>query len=413
MLLSGLCGRLTGAALQMLLLSTSAAVWGAPIAFTPNELQVTPQFDLLDPEFSQSRARITWVDNKGTLWVGGIDRSTGKLQPANGKGIQVDPDAMATADLKTVFNGPEWLTTATTDQIVYTKFLAGQPHTIQNARLAVATQGSNGVWTPTFLSPTLSRNGPYASSDPGDPLPRISYIDADGYHYWRNVAEPAFETLVTWFPRSFYISMRFVPGQRATLFTAPTTNGTSSQVFRYWLDTQVVEQLTYDSSHTNTHSAAWMWKAPEFDNDYVMAALVNNDTELRIYRQLNKASPVWSVVYRIGEPSGGSLGSLQPFSHNGKSYVYMMATTNGGTYPNAIFLTNIDPTKPVMRQLTPFDGVHSRKDPEVFVTSAGPYIYFNRADLSRLLPGQKPENCIQCSEGLWFTDTNLGPPQAP
>jgi len=134
-----------------LLLGLGLVLGWAPAAraqvFIPNESLVTRQSDLQDPEYSQTRGQITWTDSAGSLWLANVDPVTGLFRPANGKGVQIDADAMTTADLKVVGNGPEWVTTAITDQIVYTKFLAGQPHTMQNARLAVAVQQPGGGWT--------------------------------------------------------------------------------------------------------------------------------------------------------------------------------------------------------------------------------------------------------------------------
>lgn len=382
------------------------------MAFTANESQVTPQADMIDPEFSQARARITWVDKVGSLWIASVDRATGLFVPSNGKGLRVDADAMTTADLKLIANGPEWLTSASTDQIVYTKFVPGQPRTMANARLAVAAQGAGGAWSSRLLSSKLPRNAPYASSDPGDTSPRISYIDDIGNHYWRDVNNPASETLVTWFPPTFYLSMRFVRGARATVFTAPDANGVA-QVFRYGLDTQAMEQISFDGGHGDTRSAPWMWQAPEFGNEYVMAALVKSDKELRVYRQVDKTSPVWQVIYRATHPTGGSMNSMEPFTHNGKSYLFTAVKVPPHTFASAVYLSSIDAQKPVFRQLTPPATLRSRKDPEVFVTNAGPFIYFNRADPSLVHPGQLLENCLQCSEGVYRANTGLGPVLVP
>src|SRR5678815_4631475 len=90
------------------LLSTMASAEDLQ-AFTLNESQVTSQVDLFDLEFNQKRAKITWVDMRGRLWVAGVDRTTGLFKPANGQGVLVDPDALTSNDLQIVGNGPEWL----------------------------------------------------------------------------------------------------------------------------------------------------------------------------------------------------------------------------------------------------------------------------------------------------------------
>jgi hypothetical protein len=364
-----------------------------------NESLVTAQADLQDMEFSQSRGMITWVDQYGSLWVAGIDPATGLFVPANGKGTLVDADAMALVDMHTIGNGPEWITTATGDQLVYTKFLPGKPHTRAYARLAMAEEITSGVWSSRYLSATLPRNAPYASHDPGDPAPRISYVDPAGNHYWRNVYDAGSEVLVSGYAQS-YRSMRFVAGARLAVFSSPVDG--YAQVFRYDLDAGTFEQLTFDAVDKDLHSVPWMWRAPEFGGDYVFFTIVA-DTELRIYRQA--ADGTWSQIQTIRAPQGGALNSPEPFTHNGRSYVVFAAALPPLSYPAAVYLASVDPATPAIRQLTPSMPVRMRRDPEVFVTNAGPYVYFNR--LTRTTdPGSF---CVPCSDGVFRSDTGLGP----
>jgi hypothetical protein len=370
---------------------------GADVDWRPNEAVVAPQYDLLDPEFSQTRAQIAWVDSAGSLWLASVNRDTGMIEPANGKGTLIDADAMTSADLAIIGNGPEWLRHDGLDQIVYTKFVPGRPHTRANARLALAAQRPDGSWGYQFLG-NEPRNAPYASKDARDRAPRISYVDPFGNHYWRDVYTQT-ETLVAAYPRSYY-SMRFVQGERATVFLAPAADG-SRQVFRYALDTQTLEQITFDSGHDDTTNVPWMWRAPDFGNGILMATLVDHDKELRVYAQLDPSSAAWSVVYSAREPSGGTLGSPEPFVHDGKSYLFMHATAGGATNPSRIFLSNVDAANPMFVQLTPDLPQRTRRDPEVFVTRSGPKIYFNRlVPLDGACPG--------CPDGIFMTDTGLG-----
>lgn len=380
-------------------LAASAGPQQAP-AWVPNETLVSPQFDLLDPEYSQSRARITWVDSVGSLWIAAIDRDTGMFLPTNGKGVLVDPDAMATGDLQIIGNGPEWLMSNRPDQIVYTKFLPGRAHTRENARLALAAQRSDGSWGYQMLG-DLPRNAPYASKDAGDAAPRISYVDRLGNHYWREVSPRSTENLVADYPQSYY-SMRFVQGQRATVFLAPDANG-QKQVFRYWLDSQALEQITTDSRHESTSNVPWMWAAPEFGNQVLMATLTDNDTVLSVYKQTDASIPAWSVIYTATAPGGGTLGSPEPFVYGGKSYLFMHATVGSEINASRILLSNVDAANPMMRQLTPDLPLRTRRDPEVFITSSGPKMYYNRFRPSLTW-------CIPCSEGIFMSDSGLGPP---
>src|SRR3546814_7301930 len=102
----------------------SCAALASPVAHAQaNEQTVVERPELIDPEISQSRGMITWVDKAGGLWIARVDRNTGMLVPSGGKGLLLDPNAMKTSDFDIVGNGPEWVSTATGDQVVYTKFV--------------------------------------------------------------------------------------------------------------------------------------------------------------------------------------------------------------------------------------------------------------------------------------------------
>jgi hypothetical protein len=364
--------------------------------FAKNESQVTPNIDLFDLEFNQKRGKITWVDSRGRLWVAGVDRTTGMFKPANGQGVLVDPDALTSKDLQIVGNGPEWLLSAGPDRIVYTKFLAGRVHKLVNARIAMAEQdASTGKWSVRYLS-DQPRYRPYASADQDDPAPRISYVDPSGNAYWRDADNPASEAIVPWMEASRVLALRFAAGERAAVMIAEF-NGVA-QVARYWLDTQKLEQLTFGPAQEKT-SSPFIWKAPEFGGDDVLLVTANDATEVRIYRQLDKSKPEWSVIHHVQAPVAGTkLSSAEPFVFDGKSYVFMSGVVPPNNFPSAIFLSNIDPLQPWMRQLTPDSPAHTRADPEVFITSTGPYIYFYRADRASTPP---------LYEGIYRSDTGL------
>ena len=371
----------------------------------PNESVVSTQRDLLDPEYSQSRGQMTWCDRDGSLWIANVNRDTGLFQPSDGKGKLIDADAMTTGDLSIVTNGPEWVSTAYGDQIVYTKFVTGQPHTLANARLGLAWRLSSGAWSLSLLSPSLARSTPYASANPGDPEPTISYIDPYGNHYWRNLYDASSETQVPLFQRSYKFALRLGEGPRAAAFVAPVDG--VSQVFIYWLDSTDAEQITFDSGQKDLHSRPWIWEAPEYDGALVMAT-VADDTELRIYRLPPGGSNTdWQLIDTISTPDHGVINSPEHFTYNGKSYVFFAASTGSATYPSTIYLTGIDASSPSLQRLTPALPDRTRTDPEVFIANDGPYIYYNRGTV----PSSDQRTCLSCNEGIFRTYTWLSPAQ--
>lgn len=389
------------------------ALLAACLAFLPaahaqvarNESQVALQRDLLDPEYSQARAQVTWIDKNGDLWVANVNRSTGLFEPVDGKGTLVDSHAMTSTDFKFITNGPEWVGTAYGDQIVYTKFAAGMAHTSTNARLGLGRVSSKGTWSLHALSPDLPRSTPYATLKGGDPNPIITYVDPHGQHYWRNLYDASTETLVAQATPSRLLSMRPAQGVRAVAFTADADG--VQQVFIDWLDTDEIQQITFDDGQKDLHSRPFIWQAPEYHGDLILQT-VADDTELRIYHLPARGSNTgWELVDTISTPGNGFINSPEPFEYNGKSYVFFVANVPPANYTSAVFLTGIGPKGLPIRQLTPNQPARVRSDPEVFIANDGPYIYYNRGTYAP----NKPWYCLSCNEGIFRTHTGLAPAQ--
>ena len=361
--------------------------------FVPNETQVSSAVDLFDLEYSQSLAMYARVDDSAHLWVGDIDRATGDLVQPDGRQILADTDTMNASDIKWVFTGPEWVMTPDGDQVVYTKFVHGKRHTAANARIGLAKRAPNGQWSGGLQGPDLPRYDIFGSSTDGGIAPAIYYLDDKKQKRWRDLYGTAEEIVPGTTPSSLD-GIRFVEGQRALAYRLPV-NGVP-QAFRYDLDTEVLEQLTFDSGKKQI---IWMWRAPEFGDDYVLLTLVDQH-ELRVYRQLPSGpggAMQWTVIYSVSGPRRSSIQSLEPFTYAGHSYVFMdMQTIHD--YPHEIWFSNIDSAKPVFRCISKSTPV-LRVDPEFFITDHGPIIYFNQYNPD--LP--KSEGSL----GLWRADPGV------
>ncbi|WP_395701415.1 hypothetical protein [Aquabacterium sp.] len=385
------------------LLASGAAQAGRQAPFAINEQLVSLQPDLIDFEFSPSRSKIVWADSTGKLWTADVDPTTGAFKPTNGKGTLVDGDALTTKDLNFTYNGPEWISAASGDQIVYTKFVPGTTHAAFTARLALATQNTDGTWTVRTMGPNSPRLGPYASHDAGDPVPRITYMDNFGNHYWRNVSTTVTEEMIPGLPPSI-VSVRFVEGKRALLYATEANNGVR-QVYMYALDTKQLAQITYDSGNKDLQTVPWSWVAPEFNGELALMTVVDNST-LRIYKHDASASPQWQVYSQVTVPNGMRISSPEPFTYNGKSYVSMTLAKPEDNYPSQIWLANIDPAAPLLRAVSDDSPVRARIDPEVVTTSKGVFVYYNRFN-----PLKNPQEpfCGTCSEGVFRAFTGLTP----
>ena len=279
------------------LASAALALSGASApaqTFTPNETLASPQKDLIDYEFSQSRGALTWNDFEGKLWLATINRATGLIVPSNGKGMLLDPDSMKFEDAQITKNGPEFVSMAGGDVIVTTKF-DGPRHSAGKARISLTAPltpsssctyiSADGLWCTNFLGPDVNRIAPYGSNVDNDPAPRISYVDKNGNHYWRELLNPSTERPIVGMPPNNFPVRHVVcndptkPGARGIVYPIADSTGTP-QVFYSNFDVNVPVQLTFDAG---TKYEVWMWCAPEFNNELVFYTLVDQ-VELRVYR---------------------------------------------------------------------------------------------------------------------------------
>jgi len=367
--------------------------------FTATERLASTTRGLIDPEFNHAKGQFAWVDLAGSFWVGGIDRITGELVPATGKLALIEKGAAPSGGLGFTLNGPEWVYGADFDRIVYTRMLPGLPVTPANSRLGTAWQKSDGSWVRRTLSADLARNGPYGSEEANDPAPRITYNDAAGNRYWREILKPETEQLLPGLPQAQFPVARFARGERSAVY--PVISGGIPQVFRYKLDDKVLEQLTFDAGDKEQ---PWIWRAPDFNNEAVLMTTVGQSS-LALYRQgLDIANPSrWMLWTSLQAPLGGRFYSTEPFVYRGKSYVVMMVIV--GAYPTSIWVANFDTAAPMLRRVTPELPDRARADPEIFVTDQGPIVFFGRYDPTK----GSYWLCSACAEGLYRAETGIKP----
>jgi hypothetical protein len=374
------------------------------LAFTPSEKKVSGG-KIVDAEYSQSRAEFAWADDSGAVWVGKLDRATGAFVNKSGKSVLVDAEALSRTDVKrTVKTGPEWMETEAGAELVYTKFLPELPHDADNARIARALPRADGTWSADYIDAGLPRLAPYGSEDAGDAAPRITYVDPAGAHYYRDLEAPNDEVTLPFIPSIPY-AVRHVRGDRSLVVALG--DGDERQIFRYHVDTQALQQLTFDDGQKDRATVPWMWRAPELGGALVLMTVVDY-AELRFYRssEANDSTEVpWDLIHTVPAPAGGAIGSPEPFAYNGKSFVFFQTTTaENDEYPSQIWLTNIDAANPQLRLLSQDSVVRARIDPEVFATNTEAFIYFNRYDPSL---GSGSPYCDACYEGVFRVATGL------
>lgn len=349
--------------------------------------------------------RLAFTDATGKLWVANVDPTTGAFLPSNGRGVLVDPDGAYAADFG---NGPEWMFGSAGSQLVYTRYLTGQPHIPANSVIGLASPTAAGGWTAAIVPNTAQRYSPFGSLDISDPRPRMLYQNKqDAKAYWRFSDSVSDNLLPSDRP---VCTRRFVPGTNAVVYTAPCflrANWQLGQVYWYDDDTGKETQITFDAT---AKMYAFVWRAPEFGNDLVLLTLANRTT-LQVYHQVTDGAgnKSWVLVNTIAPPPGlPYIWSPEPFVYNGKSWVIMQATSTSAlddyTVPTQLAITGIDPAVPSMRLLTNDNATQRlRMDPEYFVTTQGPFIYYNRYQLATATTPMIPE-------GIYRVDALLGPP---
>ncbi|HSW05268.1 hypothetical protein [Aquabacterium sp.] len=359
--------------------------------------------------FGTSNARFAFSDANMKLWIGYIDFQTGAFYPPDGRAVLLDSSAAAPTDFG---NGPEWVGSSGNSQLVYTKYLSGQAPSETSAGVALA-QMINGSWSTGFMSNAVGRASPAGSQDLTDADPRINYVASDKSGlFWRSLSQPDVENILPISELTSGNSRRWVPGTRKIIFQGHPPNSPAlliDQVYLYDTNSGELEQLTFDA---DGKLGAFMWRAPEFNNDYVFITMARLRKQLQVYRKVPGADGQlrWTVIKAVNTPSAlPYIWSPEAFTHNGRSFVFMQLSASSKFWdrsvPNQLAITGIDPLRQDFRMLTnDRSKPRLRLDPEFFITAKGPYIYYNR-----VVPETSAHPAV--NDGVWRVDTKLGAPK--
>jgi hypothetical protein len=352
-----------------------------PDKFIVNDQVVSdPALSLPDPEFDQVGFLITWQDQNNQLWVASVDSASGNFIPTSGQGQLLDTGLVA---IRTTKNGPEWAYGNQGSQIVYTKLVNNRP-TLSGARW------TGTRWETRTLQKGSDRYGPLGSKNTRDATPRIVYKKIQGNRKlltWREIDNPASEALV---PRGLeFPSGRWVEGERSLIVRIKV--GGVRQCAKYDVDTGTMTQLTFDASDKKD---AFMWKAPEFNNELVFFCR-SDSTHIPVYRKIGRR---WTKIHTIKPPSiRAYINSPEPFVYNGKSYISLVTLDDlDKKGPGEVWIAGIDPTVSFYRRVSASTTM-TRKDPESFITTKGAFIYYAETNSNRAI--------------IHRCDTGLGAPQ--
>lgn len=360
--------------------------------FSPDDRLVSdPTVNLKDPEFDQVGNRMLWQDLDGNMWLSDVDPVTGDILPSTGQGLLVDSGL---ANLVAIGNGPEFGYGADGVFLCYTKRNAA------GRFLGIAKQDVAGNWLPSIQEMANDRYRPICTT-PGTPdAGRIVYVNASDPTQktvsWRNIDDAASERTFTTIGE---IGGRWAEGERAFV-SAKEVLGIK-QLFWVDIDTDEVTQITFDSDDKFN---IFLWHAPEYDDLLMLAAI--NFTEVGIFKRINS---IWRRIYTFSLPSNfGFVSSPEPFVHNGKSFVTVIAAKELGADPlpflpkgtSELWIANINPSQPFFRRIDNGEPGIRRSEPEPFMLSTGPAVYFTQNDAAT------------GNTNLRLADTGLGSPDA-
>lgn len=356
--------------------------------------------------------RFAFVDADGNLWVGHVNPDTGGFVPSDGQGRLVDTNV---TPAKVLGNGPEWMSLTSTSAIVYDKYLRGTRNLPNNHCIGFAHPTPDGSWNSGCMDASVGYVLPIGTFTPGDSKPMVSYQNASQKVtnvHWRMMYEGAPQHDVLTGSNQTGVTRRWVAGTHKLFLTAPAPPDASGRVYRqaflYSADDGSLEQLTFEPTNK---TSGFMWAAPERNGKFLFFVRVGV-SEVDVYSLKNNpdGQPSWQIINRIFASSAYPfIYSAEPFVYDGMSYIVMSVSAEQQGHnlssTSQIAITGIDPNTPSYRVLTSDDPLpRARRDPEYYITSNGPYIYYNRYLLSGVGQPAQPE-------GVFRIETGLGPQQ--
>ncbi|MEL7448078.1 MAG: hypothetical protein AAFN78_02655 [Pseudomonadota bacterium] len=312
--------------------------------------------DYIDPEILSSENLVASQDKSGNVWLGRLDPKTG-LFVDNGQDVRMATNALRVGES---YNGPEFGVDASGWAVYYTTMNDGVPQ-IGRARLV------NGEPVAEVLTKdSQRRQSVLASKNPSASDTTLAYLHGSlrgGEFYWADRKRLSSENRLM--PISGVDGPRFVDDSDLFVYTETRGSG-QGQVKLVDRTTGAATQVTDDAG---TKAWAYGWRAPEFDNDMLVLALVDR-SELVVWR--DTGGRYWQRIATFGPPAGarhGYMGSPEPFVSEGKSYISLVLKDKRGTPTDSevwVIGLNADGDEPFARRVD--SGVRglARSDPETY-----------------------------------------------
>lgn len=352
--------------------------------------------------FGDGNSRVAFTDVDGNLWLAKVDRATGRFVPADGRGTRLDVNAAFFTEFG---NGPSWMFSQDGSQLVYTRYVDGQPHTTAHVGIGLARMTAPAQWTAGLVPDSLGRVNPKGTQDILSAAPRVSYGSASrSAAWWRDGEFIAPEHMLPQGDSNRGLGLRWVQGTTQILLSGSAPDSSAKQIFIHDTASGLSEQIT---SGAGNKRAQFLFFPPEYNGQAVFFVVVD-DTRFDFYRRQTdpQTGLAWTRFASQTPPPEQPYiaGSPEAFVHNGRSWLlFTMSDSNKPAPLTTVALMSLDPTRPELRELNDTDApARWRSDPEYYVGESDVYIYYSRArPLQALLGGS--------SEGIWRVPTGLGP----
>ncbi len=328
-------------------------------------LAADPGASIIDPEYNVDLNMVCWQSEDKELWVCSLDPLTHMFVPLDGKGYLVDYDL--TAPTFGGWNGPEWMLSQGTTQIVYNQKKGGERYP------GLATQILGG-WNSTTLMQFPGTLYAMATRNYADSTGLFLY-ESNAYDGIRWVRNTDLNT------SHFYpdISLGFFADDNQQICCA--LNHSRQPGFL-----EVASTLPFFTQISNdTIGAPCMWNDPESNSRMFMYRTNGNQT-IKVFQE--NADGSWHLYHSFNSPLPSPyiyITSPEPFVFNGHSYISFMAAQAPmglSEMPAEIWISSINPMNPLMRRVS--DNTNSiRIDPEPVVLGDSAFIYYTEKVYSK------------------------------
>ncbi len=340
----------------------------------------------IDPEFYPEENLVAFADGFKRAWIGYLDPLSGDFLSGDGRDLLVDTDLV---ELAVSFNAPEFGVDQAGWSLFYTKENQGVP------QIWRGQEGERGFIVEPLTAGKPTRLSVLASKDPsgeevrllfarGEPAPGIGEVA------WLGESDPqGTETAVAPIDRG----ARWVDG--TTMFTYVINDGPSpSQVVLYETSTGAAAMIT---NTPGDKSYAYGWWASEYDQLLVMTVV--DDSRIEIYR--DSGGDYWDLMHTLRIPVGSAytvIGSPEPFTAGGKSYLSLIVKADGGYAPAEVWVWGLEEDKRFTLKCEDGLGEVIRTDPESYPGEEEIFLYYNVLGSGQ--PGERGFSLYRCATGI-------------